>query len=105
MVEEHKHPNYMAIFWILLALTVLEVAAAKLPAWMGDGWWTFTVVLLILMALAKALYVALFFMHLKFERKTVVLIVCAPVVLAVVLVVGLLPDVAFQVSEAALSGK
>ena len=33
----------------------------------------------------------------KFERKTLILIVCAPVVLAIVLVVALLPDVGFQV--------
>jgi len=97
MAEEHKHPNYMAIFWILLVLTVLEVAAAKMPAWFGEAWWTITVVVLILMALTKALYVALFFMHLKFERKTLIVIVCAPVFLAVVLVVALLPDVGFQV--------
>ena len=24
-MSEHKHPNYMAIFWILLTVTVLEV--------------------------------------------------------------------------------
>jgi cytochrome c oxidase subunit 4 len=99
MAEEHKHPNYMMIFWVLLALTLLEVLAAKLPAWINESQavWTTTIVLLILMAFVKALYVALYFMHLKFERKTLILIVCAPVVLAIVLVVALLPDVGFQV--------
>ena len=100
MAEEHKHPNYMMIFWILLALTLLEVLAAKLPYWISDSpaVWITTIVLLILMAFVKALYVALYFMHLKFERKTLILIVCAPIVLAIVLVVALLPDVGFQVS-------
>ena len=99
MAEDHKHPNYMAIFWILLALTLLEVLAAKMPTWINESTavWTTTVVVLVLMAFAKALYVALFFMHLKFERRTLILIACAPVFLAVVLALALLPDVAFQV--------
>ena len=25
MAAEHKHPNYMAIFWLLAVLTVVEI--------------------------------------------------------------------------------
>jgi len=60
----HQHPNYMLIFWWLLGLTVLEVAVpmvitAQVPK----------VALLVSMAVTKAVLVALYFMHLKFEKK------------------------------------
>jgi cytochrome c oxidase subunit 4 len=62
--NEHRQPNYMAIFWILVVLTILEVGASmKLP--LGHG---AKIVLLVAMAVIKALLVALYFMHLKFER-------------------------------------
>ena len=28
---EHKHPNYMAIFWYLAILTVVEIAVIYMP--------------------------------------------------------------------------
>ena len=52
---EHTHPNYMAIFWYLAILTVLEIAVifAGLPK--------FTLgVILCAMALTKAALVAMY---------------------------------------------
>ena len=97
MSEDHKHPNYIMIWVILLLLTVLEVAVAYFPKYLGDvgGIITITIVLLIGMALVKAGLVAAYFMHLKFEQKNFVMIVSFPLVLACVLVILLLPDVAF----------
>ena len=97
MSEDHKHPNYMLIWVILLVLTVLEVAVALAPRHLGDidGIITITIVLLVGMALVKAGLVAAYFMHLKFEQKNFVMIVSFPLVLACVLVILLLPDVAF----------
>ena len=31
MTEAHKQPNYIAIFWWLLALTILEVGVIFMP--------------------------------------------------------------------------
>ena len=97
MSEDHKHPNYIMIWVILLLLTVLEVAGAYSPKYFSDvgGIITITIVLLIGMALVKAGLVAAYFMHLKFEQKNFVMIVSFPLVLACVLVILLLPDVAF----------
>ena len=97
MSEDHKHPNYMLIWVILLVLTVLEVAVALAPRYLGDvdGIITITILLLVGMALVKAGLVAAYFMHLKFEQKNFVIIVSFPLVLACVLVILLLPDVAF----------
>ena len=97
MSEDHKHPNYILIWVILLVLTVLEVAVAYSPKSLSDvdGIITITIVLLVGMALVKAGLVAAYFMHLKFEQRNFVMIVSFPLVLACVLVILLLPDVAF----------
>ena len=97
MSDDHKHPNYILIWAVLLILTVLEVVVAFFPGWMSEvpGIHLITIVLLVVMAFVKAGLVAWYFMHLKFEEKNFVLIVSFPLVLACVLVILLLPDVAY----------
>ncbi len=88
MENAHKeHPKYMRIFWILLALTVAEVAVVYMPLPK-----IVIALLLIGMACSKALYVALYFMHLKFEKKTLMVIALTPFIICVFLVFMLLPD-------------
>ena len=83
----HKHPNYMAIFWYLAILTIIELAVIYLPLA------KFTIgVLLCALALGKAALVAMYFMHLKFEAKTLGWIAVVPLVIATLLVFVLLPD-------------
>jgi len=95
VTEAHKHPNYLAIFGTLIVLTVIELVVAQFPHWMPSVQriTPITIVLLIGLALTKAALVGLYFMHLRFERKTFVVIVSAPLFLALVLVAALLPDV------------
>jgi len=83
----HKQPNYIAIFWWLLALTILEVGVIFTP--MAR---MFIAILLVGMALSKACLVAMYFMHLKFERTALGLIAMTPLLLCVLLVFALLPD-------------
>jgi len=80
-VTEHKHPNYIAIWWILLAVTVMEVGYSflKVPR-------PILILGLVAMAVFKAVLVALYFMHLKFERKSLGIIVGSTLILAVILV-------------------
>ena len=83
----HKHPNYMAIFWWLAILTVVELAVVFMPmSKMTIG------VLLCALALAKAALVAAYFMHLKFETKTLTWIAFTPLVIAILLIFVLMPD-------------
>jgi caa(3)-type oxidase subunit IV len=49
-------------------------------------------VLLVALALGKALLVAMYFMHLRFEVRTLGLIAVSPLVIATLLVFLLLPD-------------
>ena len=97
MSDDHQHPRYGLIWIWLLILTLLEVAAAWLykyeESFAGIG--VITLILLVGMALVKALLVAMYFMHLKFERLLFVIIVCAPLIFATILVVALFPDIAF----------
>jgi cytochrome c oxidase subunit IV len=89
MADTHeKHgPSYMAIFWYLAVLTVIEIAVIFLPiAKLAIG------VMLVTLACAKAALVALYFMHLRLETKTLGYIALTPVVIGALLVLVLLPD-------------
>ena len=85
--EAHKHPNYMAIFWFLAILTVIEIALIYMPLA------KFTIgVLLCALALGKAALVAMYFMHLRFETRALGLVAITPLVIATLLIFVLLPD-------------
>ena len=83
----HKHPNYMAIFWYLAVLTVVEIGVVFLPF----GKFT-NGVLLCALAVTKAAMVAMYFMHLRFETRTLGMIAVTPLAIATLLVFVLLPD-------------
>ena len=85
--DEHKHPSYMAIFWYLAILTVLELIVVFMPF----GKMTNNV-LLGALAVTKAALVAMYFMHLRFEAKTLGWIAVTPLAIATLLVFVLLPD-------------
>lgn len=87
MTAAHKTPNYMAIFWWLLALTVIEIAVIYTPLAK-----LLIVILLVGLALSKASLVAMYFMHLRFEPRTLGLIALTPLLLCALLVFALLPD-------------
>jgi cytochrome c oxidase subunit 4 len=83
----HHHANYLMIFWWLAILTVLEVGVIFMP------FPKITInVLLGAFALAKAALVAAYFMHLRFETKTLGLIAVTPLAIAILLIFIILPD-------------
>jgi cytochrome c oxidase subunit 4 len=84
----HQEPNYMAVFWWLLLLTILEIAVIYMPIIRIA-----VIVLLVAMAISKATLVALYFMHLKFEKRTLAIIALSPFVLCVFLILMLTPDI------------
>jgi len=87
MAEAHKSPNYMAIFGWLFVLTVIEIGVIYLPVV------KFVIaILLIACAVSKASLVAMYFMHLRFERLTLGLIAVTPLLLGALLVFLLVPD-------------
>ena len=84
----HTHPNYMGIFSVLLVLTVVEVGLTflGLPKMLLAS-------LLVILAVWKAALVAMYFMHLKFEPKTLAMIAIVPFVLCLFMILMLLPDI------------
>jgi len=84
----HKEPNYMGVFWWLLILTIIEIGVIYVPIAKIA-----IVIMLVALAISKAALVALYFMHLKFERMTLGAVALSPFVLCVFLILMLLPDI------------
>jgi cytochrome c oxidase subunit 4 len=89
-----SHAPYMKVFWTLLVLTVLEYAYARFLE--GRISFVSLVAGLMILAITKAFLVGWFFMHLKFEGRWVYLMLVPVCCLAVVVVTGLAPDMAFH---------
>ena len=80
---EHKTPNYMAIFWWLAGFTAVEVAYSSL---LPHSQKVLLILGLVGFAAIKATLVALYFMHLKFERKTMGVLFASTLILGMILV-------------------
>jgi cytochrome c oxidase subunit IV len=76
----HARPNYIGIWVALGVLTGIELGVAFLP-------WPKTTLILILVGLAiwKALLVALYYMHLRFERRPLRVLAIAPLPFCIIL--------------------
>ena len=82
-----QHPNYIGVFLGLAVLTAIELTVAFLP------WPKRTIILLLIFfAVWKALMVALYFMHLRFESNRLRILAIAPLPLAVILVIAVLTE-------------
>ncbi|HYK83006.1 MAG TPA: cytochrome C oxidase subunit IV family protein [Gemmatimonadales bacterium] len=88
MATAHKRPNYLLIWAYLAVLTAAELGLAfQLP--IPRNW---KLVLLLLLAVWKALLVALFFMHLKFERWNLRILAIIPLPLALIFLFAALSE-------------
>ena len=85
----HHPVPYFKIFFILVALTIVTVL---LNSFHYDNE-IVNVLLALTVASIKAAFVAMFFMHLKFEGKLIYIIFLVPCVLCVILVLALIPDI------------
>ncbi|HYT70346.1 MAG TPA: cytochrome C oxidase subunit IV family protein [Gemmatimonadales bacterium] len=84
----HKRPNYVAIWGYLFVLTVIEVAAA-LMSHIPKHW---LILILLFLAIWKALLVAMYFMHLRFERWRLRVVFMVPLPLAAILVLATITE-------------
>ena len=85
---KHSHPPYMLIFFTLGALTFLELGVAFL----GHMGKTTIILILVVMAIWKALLVALYFMHLRFETNRLRILAIAPLPLAVIMILAVITE-------------
>lgn len=84
--------EYLNIFIALVILTALEVGVVYVPG-IGSG---LLISALILMALAKAGLVALFFMHLKSETRALKLTVLIPMMLPAIYALVLITEASWR---------
>jgi cytochrome c oxidase subunit 4 len=85
-----KQPNYYFIWFLLFVLTMVEVGLAYVSALPRN----ILILLLLALALWKAILVAMYYMHLKYERLRLILLATAPIPLAIILVLGVLLEYA-----------
>lgn len=87
--EQHEggYRSYLVTWFWLLVITVLEVAIVlvRVPK-------VLLAISLMTLALMKAALIMGYFMHLRYERLSLVYAVVLPLFLAVVLFFGLAPD-------------
>ena len=95
--DEHTHPPYKAIFFVLCIFTGISWLADEL----GDFLPSHGVLVFIVLGVAtmKALCVMLFFMHLKFEGRWKYVILAPTIILACGLPLALIPDVGLNYYE------
>jgi len=83
---EQAHPNYIAIYVILVILLAVSIALGRVPNIYVMTTLVFTV------AAIKALMVLRYFMHLKFEPLWVAIILIGAALCLVALFIGVYPD-------------
>jgi cytochrome c oxidase subunit 4 len=76
-----KAPNYYLVWLYLLILTIAEVGVAFVSNFPK----TWLILLLLFLAVWKAALVAMYYMHLKFEPPRLVVMVLAPIPLAILI--------------------
>ncbi len=87
----HARPNYVAIYLWLVGLLTVSLLAVYLPFSQAT-----TVTIIFLIAAAKAVIVAAYFMHMKFERWLIYAMVITPLMLFVIMTVTLIPDIVYN---------
>ena len=97
MSEYHQRPNYVMILVWLAVFTGLELIAAEVIAEP-----TSKLIILVGLAITKAALVALYFMHLKYEKSTLMVIAFTPMLICAFLVFMLMPDLGAVVHKSSL---
>lgn len=77
---KHEHPNYVLIFVVLAVITLVEIIVPVLIDMPREP----LILLLAGLMVAKAVLVALFYMHLITERALYAIVFSVPIVFAVI---------------------
>jgi cytochrome c oxidase subunit 4 len=84
----HDRPAPFVIYLWLLGLLAVSVAAVYLPFSTGV-----TVTIIFLIATAKAMIVAAYFMHMRSDKWLIHSMAIVPVILFIILTLTLIPDI------------
>lgn len=83
--QEHSKKVYIKVWLWLLGITIVGfiVSPLNLPGWLHNS-------MIVLIALMKGGLIVAYFMHLKFERLSLIYSILLPLILLVALAVALL---------------
>ena len=84
----HDRPTPFIIYLWLIGLLAVSVAAVYLPFSTG-----ITMTIIFLIAIAKAVIVAAYFMHMRFDKWLIHAMAIIPVILFVIMTLTLIPDI------------
>jgi cytochrome c oxidase subunit IV len=87
MEQAHAKPNYMLVWGVLAVLMLVKVGLTYMGLPKG-----ITIILLVVVAIWKASLVALYYMHLRWEPRRLIVMVLAPLPLALILVLAVLTE-------------
>ncbi len=85
--EAHHHPPYVTIYFILLILTFASIIVAQLVGRESSPPFVFT------LSTIKALLIALFYMHLKYENRWIISLAIIPLIIFVIILFVFMPDI------------
>jgi cytochrome c oxidase subunit 4 len=89
----HSHTPYWLIFAFLCVFTGISWIVDKAREWGHFNSYVPLIVVVLAVASAKALFVMMFFMHLKFEGNWKYVLLAPTIILAIGLPLALLPDI------------
>lgn len=89
--DAHAGPDFLTYIYIFLALSVCTVMSFVFYGVLGQGMTSASIIMLI--AVIKALLVALIFMHLKFDWSRVYFLIVPALILGLMMMMVLLPDI------------
>ena len=92
--HEH-HEEHPKVPYAIIAITLFVMTGVTIAVSFWDLGKAGNVMLAMFIAAFKASLVMAFFMHLKYEKKTMLVIAAIPYVLAAILWLALFPDVVF----------
>ncbi len=78
--QVHPRPNYGGVFVSLFVLTICEIIVANLPVSR-----LIIIPSLVCLAILKASLVAMFYMHLRFEKILLAVLAVAPLLFSIIL--------------------
>jgi cytochrome c oxidase subunit 4 len=93
--EEHPHPNYWAVFGVLTVLTAVSFMTVQ-PFWINSMGERSGPMLVMIVAVAKATLVAMYFMHLKYDWFKLYFMIVPTLIMGTILMCALLPDMTFS---------
>lgn len=84
----HESPSPFVTYLQLIGLLTVSVAAVYLPFSTG-----ITIAIIFLIALAKAVIVMAYFMHMRFDKWLIRSMAIIPVILFIIMTLALIPDI------------